>query len=364
MPMGSIFEDNIILQINGFCPHDQNLFVLRHKREAVQNVDNCVVDPTSFSVAYINQHYHEYHHIILHSLYLSPSEIVELTDEAAKKIIWCVWGHDLYDNTIRDPLSWRKFVSESIHCIKKVLRGTYLRMYKMNQQVKRKVSLFHCIAIGYFYDELMIRKKYGNAVPVCIAPYFSDFTMDDLLKLREKRQRNRGSTTNILIGHSGFKFLEHEKYLELLRRYASEDIHINLVLTYGASSERIEKLTQMAESYFGREKCTILTEMMPLREYYDFLSRMDIAIFGYKHQSALANTKVMAFTGTKMYFDPDGVLAKGFLQGGVQTFDCHEIGKVSFSELSKNDHPVDVNAPLFDTYYYEKNMTAWQSLLS
>lgn len=362
-PMNSTFDDELVEELNAVFPQEENLFVQEKPREKLRSVPNCAVAPEAFTPQYINEHCGEYDHIILHSLFLSPSQLLELSDEAAAKIIWCVWGHDLYTVRKKQQHSIRSILKETIHFGKKLLRGTFIRQYRCNRRIREKVSRFYCIGINFSYDEKMIRKKYGKTVRVCYLPYYSGATEKNIMRLREEHLSKPDGSVNILIGHSGFEFLEHEKYLKLLRKYKDENIHINMVLSYGADQQRVDKLTNLAHSIFGKEKCTILTEMMPRDDYYRFVCDMDIGIFPFKHQSAVGNTVRLAFMGVKMYFHPKGVLYNGFLQGGVKTYDCREIGRVSFEKLCSNDSIADINAPLFQTFQYQRNVEAWKRIL-
>ena len=182
--------------------------------------------------------------------------------------------------------------------------------------------------------------------------------------MRKIHMERNSETVNILLGHSGFEFIEHEKYLRKLSKYKDEDIHVFLVLSYGASEDRIQKLTKLAHDLIGADKCTIITEMMTRKKYYEFISTMDIAIFPFKHQSALGNTLRLANIRVKLYFHPKGVLAKGFLEGGVKTYDCRKIGKISFEEFVEPAERVNLKAPLFRVFNYQKCVEAWQFLLS
>ena len=363
MPMNSVFDDDFITEINSNFSHSQNVFFHKKQREKLVDVDNSFVVPDAFTPEYINDHAEEYNKIFLHSLFLSPDEILRLTDNAAKKIVWIVWGHDLY--TVKKKQKWTasRFVKESIHAVKKIIRGTYIRAYRKKRAVADKVSKFHAIGIGYSYDEKEIRKKYGKSVPVVYGPYFSRTTQEKVDKLREMHLSKQDHTVNILIGHSGFDFLEHEKYLQKLGHYKDKDICVHMVLSYGASEDRIQKLSEMAISIFGEEKCNIITKMMAKNDYYEYLTSIDIAIFPFVHQSALGNTKRLAYMGTKLYFHPDGILSKGFKQDGMKVYDCREIGEVPFEQFIMNDFIPKPSIPLFNTFNYQRNIEAWKQLL-
>lgn len=103
---------------------------------------------------------------------------------------------------------------------------------------------------------------------------------------------------------------------------------------------------------------------MPKEDYYRFLTKMDIAVFPFLHQSALGNTKRLAYMGVKLYFHPNGMLAKGFLSGGVESYDCRMIGKLPYSEFMVPTALPAIDAPLFNTFDYDRNIQAWEKLLS
>ena len=157
--------------------------------------------------------------------------------------------------------------------------------------------------------------------------------------------------------------MEHEKYLKKLSKYKNEDMQIYLVLSYGADEARIQKLTTLANRLFREGQVTIITEMMDKEKYREFLSKMDVAIFPFLHQSALSNTQMMAFMGSKLYFDPRGVLAKGFLAGGVKSYDCRKIGKIPFSTFKDYNEVPPVDAPLFSRGEYSNAVKAWKDIL-
>lgn len=371
MPMDSTFTDSMVSILNRSFPQAENDFVLETKREKLADTANCTVDPSAFSAEYLNRVHPNYSRIILQSMFLSPDALLHLSDEAAKKLVWIVWGHDLY--TVHKPKkrTLKTCWKEAVHCGKKLLRGTYFRQWKKQRALRAKVSKFRCIGIAFPYDEKMIRKKYGKKVPVVYGPVMSGSTTAQYWQLRRDRLRrkqagNSAEPIRILVGHSGFDFLEHEKYLQKLARYQDENIHIYMILCYGASPEKIERLTRLAVGIFGPEKVTVQTEMTPVEEYNAFLSEIDIAIFPFRHQSALGNAKRMAFMGIKLYFDPRGVLAKGFRAGGVKTYDCRRIGRISFAAFSKPAEAPDVHAELFRSYdpkNKEMGVEAWKHIL-
>lgn len=360
MSMPSGFNTYLMEMINEHFPHEDNYFVWKKEEKFPAAFDNAVVDSRWFNVEYINTHHQDWDQIFLHELFLTDRQLLFLNDDAAKKITWVVWGHDLYRKP-RKPSRNLRSLALFVH--------RWLRQYSFlycgfRKRVAQKVGLFRGIATGYLYDEKMIRKRYGSSVPVVYGPYFSkDNGRSQADTYREMHLATEHSETRIMLGHCGSKFNQHEKYLRKLAKYRKENIHIYLVLSYLASSERISKIKILAESLFRKDQITVLTELMPRRDYYTILSTMDIGIFPFKQQSGLGNTKRLAYMGVKLYLNPKGVLAKGFKEGGVTTYDCKQIGRLPFPEFAKPSALPDKDAPLFDAFDYDRNVRAWKSLL-
>lgn len=356
-------DEDIVDFLNSEFSPENNDFVSLRPIDHLKHYKNYSSDPAVFSPEYLNQHHQEFRRIILHSLFLSDDEILQLSDEAAKKIVWVVWGQDLYSNGPKTVWNLEMVVKEGIHTVKKIIRGTYLRAFRKKRQVSQKVSQFYGVGIGFSYDEKAIRKKYGPKVHVRYIPVSGKSDMEYKMQLRDRHLNSECGETKVLLGHSGYHFLEHEKYLNKLSAYRNESIHVYMVLSYGASPEKVKYLEELGNSIFGEAKCTVITELMPFKEYEEFLSRIDVAIFPFRHQSALGNTKNMALMGTKLFLDPRGVLYKGFKESGVKTYDCRTIGRISFEEFRKNEIIADAHAPLFRNYFPGESAKAWRAIL-
>ncbi len=355
------FNARLMVALNTYFPRDNNYFVWRAGSKCPAGFDNAITDPKWFSTEYINQHHVEWDQLFLHELFLSDRQLLQLSDEAAKKITWVVWGHDLYRKPAKPSFQPRSIA---------LFAYRWLRQYSVffrgfQRKVAAKVSQFRRIAIGYPYDEVYIRNKYGNTVPVVYGPYFSkDASKDDLDSLRKLHLENRHSQTNIMIGHCGAAFLQQEKYLKRLAKYKNEGIHIYLIMSYLASQERIEAIGKLARSIYQEDQFTIITESMPQDAYFRFLTKMDVVIFAFRQQSALGNVKRLAYIGAKLYFDPRGVLAKGFLASGVESFDCRKIGKLSFEEFIRPAPLPAPDSPLFDGFDLKRCVSAWEEMLT
>ena len=223
MWMDSIFNTRLVDVLNLRFKHDLNYFVYRTKRAFPNGIDNGVVDSGMFSAEAINRLSTQWDRIFLHSLYLKHKELLKLSPEAARKIVWVVWGHDLYKPL---PKLRPDLYSIAYFCYR-WLKTKSVFMYPYRRKEAKVISAFHAIAIGFPYGEVYIRKLYGPKVPVKYGPYFSkDVSMDYLESLRKLHIESSHSQTNIMIGHCGAECLQQEKYLKKLAKYKDEDIHI------------------------------------------------------------------------------------------------------------------------------------------
>lgn len=363
MQASAHFNKCMIFEINKLAPPEDNVFVLRERwGDLSETVENVRVDPNCFSAKYINQHCEEYDQIIIHFLWMHDFEIAKLSDTAARRIIWIVWGNDLYPMkpVISIPGSARSAIS---------LAGRLYRYYGISYKLftalaRKKVEEFRTIGVGFHYDKVEVRRRFGNSVPVKFGPVFSIPGGGYPVKqMREKHLNKSSSALQILVGHNGFAYQRHEEILHRLKKYRDEDIHINLVLNYGTDEKQKNHLIQLAHSLFGKEKCTILTERLSVEDYYDFLTQIDIGIFTFQQQGGLGNVRRLAYMGSKLYLNQNGALAKGFLTGGMPTFDYEDIGRIDFEELKKMPVPPDPNIELFKVFDHQYCIDAWKELL-
>lgn len=247
--------------------------------------------------------------LVLHSLFLNERGVRHLSGSQVRRTVWCVWGHDLYLRRI-DTLS---------------------RRYKW-WLADRRIANFRAIAVGYKYDSREIRRRFGNRVPVYEALYDTGYYNDDIDRIACKHVRT-DRRTNIMIGHSGYDFLRHEKQLERLLPYRDEDILITLILCQG-QADYTARVERRARELFPSEKLNIIHDFKPWTGFIDMLCDVDIAILDFPQQAAFGNMTLLSYLGKKLYLAPDGIMYHGFRSERVEVYDCTEIGCVPFAEFT------------------------------
>ncbi|MDD2951873.1 MAG: TDP-N-acetylfucosamine:lipid II N-acetylfucosaminyltransferase [Parabacteroides sp.] len=290
--------------------------------------------------------------IFLHGLCYSAWELIRMRRDFAEKIVWCVWGNDLY------RFSWGDAIKESV-TIKNVGRWLYARLLRFIWMFADvKIASFKAAIAGFESDRLELKKRF-ESVRIYNAVYVIGHFSDELDHL--EKGRKEGNRKRILLGHCAYSFLKHEKYLDCLRKYADEDFELVIPLSYGniAYANSIENI---ARGIFGN-KVLILRDNKSWLEYAELINTIDVAIFDYEHQSALGNIFLLLYLKKKVYLSPSGIIYKGLINTGVGVYDCHEIGSVPFDQFIDN-HLDSGNGVKYARRFFDKSelVSMWQNV--
>lgn len=309
-----VFNSVLIETINDAAPEELNgehLFLLC-KRDTFEQLsrrcDNVVYEPDQ-SLATIRKYDTGTEILVLHSLFLNNSELRHLRWSEARRVVWCVWGHDLYGGRRMEKLSW---VWKSL-------------------LADLKVSFFRGAAVGFRYDEHELRRRFGRRLPVYDALYASGYYRSDIDRIVAAHRRSE-RRTNIMVGHCAYPYLNHERVFERLAAYRDEEIVITLVLGYGYD-DYAERTAARAREQFGEKKVAVYRDFLTWERYIDLLCDVDIAVFDYTHQAAFGNLILLSYLGKKLYLAADGVMYKAFCEQHAEAYDAAQIGRVPFDEL-------------------------------
>ncbi len=164
------------------------------------------------------------------------------------------------------------------------------------------------------------------------------YSINQIDTITNNNKTDSKSNLQVLIGHSFAAYLNHEKALNNLKKYAGK-VDIHLPLSYGcggtAYAEKIEKL---AISIFGSENVYVYKDCMETERYIKLLNDIDIAIFDMKFQATLGNIFILLYMGKKLYTQIDGIVGKGLSSENLVIYDANDIGKITFVEFATNDN--------------------------
>ena len=201
--------------------------------------------------------------------------ILALNKRIGKKVVWYIWGDDLYcltrvkgSFTNKLHLFLRTKACSHIEYIATDIMGDYQRAKKILMR-------------DYKFFELRFTKDFISG----ILPYVDDEYPHDSI--------------NILVGNSATKTNHHIEVFEKLRKYRTENIKVYVPLSYGSNSYA-ESVISEGKRIFG-DKFYPMTKFMEKEQYFRFLMTIDVAIFANDRQQALGNIVALLYAGKKVY---------------------------------------------------------------
>ncbi|PCJ95742.1 MAG: hypothetical protein COA45_12000 [Zetaproteobacteria bacterium] len=239
---------------------------------------------------------------------------------------WVIWGGDLYNNIspsggLKSLLKWRFF-----RCIIKGFGGIV------------------CFVKGDY--ELAV-KTFGTKAPFieCVL-YGGNVDFFDL-----EPKEDLGSTKTILLGNSASMSNEHEYALDKLAPFKNENIRIICPLSYhdDGGAGYLDSVIQKGSTIFG-DKFVPIMDYMPLNDYLEILSTVDICVFGHKRQQGLGNAITVLGSGKKVFMRNDITSWDFFSDLGVEVYDVE-----SFSLDPMDPVIAKNNAILIREYFSKEN---------
>ncbi|MFJ5717809.1 TDP-N-acetylfucosamine:lipid II N-acetylfucosaminyltransferase [Neobacillus sp. NPDC093127] len=361
MTMPSLIYNNMIVEMinnENYFNLDEHTFVFSDKKsyDVSKQYLNVKLNVSILDkkMSNFNRLALDYDWIFMHSLSLTRKQFVYLNSNIAKKIIWCVWGSDLYNRRT-------KFMDE-LNFYKKVRRILANIVFDLTQRYK--VRLFNSIGIGFMYDRYEINRIYGNEVKVVKAPYGLGYGLEKVRSVINQYKGNfEKKPVKIMVGHSAYPFLNHELLLRKLEKFKEENIIISIPLSYGDDSYS-QEIEQKAIELYG-EKVEVIKNYMSSEEYLTYLMSVDIALFDYKHQSALGNIYLLLFMGKKLFLNNDGIIYKAMRNENVEVFKIDDISNLNFNDFINNDFDVTTGQRISKLVLDEKSISnSWYELFT
>lgn len=233
-----------------------------------------------------------------------------------KKTYLQFWGGDFYDIPIRKS-----------------------KLYTPRQWVRKNVETFtkhrcikECAAVILLLDEEYerfsaitgIRKRYFVA-PVC-----GDGSIASIFNRLENRNKPI-DPYYIMVGNSASESNNHFEAFDILSKYETNDMRIVCPLSYGPV-EYAKTVIRCGKQKFG-EKFVAITDFMPEEEYFEFLSKVTVALFLNRRQEAMGNISVLLRLGGKVYLRDDTSMYDSFMRKGYKLYHVDDIDKQDFDEF-------------------------------
>lgn len=158
--------------------------------------DNVLLDREIYNVSKIKEYLNLGKYVVLHALEYSFRDLAKLDVYFAQRVIWCVWGHDIYHLTGTSSL--KSLFYDVIRCIYR--KFIYRKLF---QKYKITVSHFKGVFVGLNYDKKRICNLFGQDMNVYIAQYLLGQQL--ALKNEDIDSVNKNKV-KVLLGHSSAPF--------------------------------------------------------------------------------------------------------------------------------------------------------------
>lgn len=244
--------------------------------------------------------------IIVHGLFNHYLVYIIFLLNVAPKVLWGIWGGDLYDYHKEKGLY--KFVKTSI--IRR-FNGICTHI-KGDADLARKVYGFRGRRYPCFmYPSCLVEKSF-QTLP---------------------NEKHQGFT--IMVGNSADDENRHLDILEKLKTIDLRNARIVLPLSYGRQDYADEVEKQYKEQ-FG-DQVLSLRQFMPRQDYYRLLSEVDAAVYAHRRQQAVGNITQLVAVGAKVYIEPFVTTYSWLTDMGIKVFNYEEMDQTIFEPLSMEE---------------------------
>lgn len=251
-----------------------------------------------------------------------------------KRLVIIIWGADLYNGY---------FILNT--------KGLHLRT-RINELLKkrfiRKASCFMTFAAPDF--ELLC-KRFETSGKQFDCLYPSSIDVDTLDNLKKNKKEN--SRLRIMVGNSATITNQHIEMLEILTRFAGENIEIICPLSYG-NKEYAEEIERFGKLKFG-DKFNAIKEYLNPEKYSEFLNSVDVAVFNNNRQQATANIEILSYLGKKVYVRSDTTTWGHYVERDkCAIFDTLKIKSMEFNEFKRiEEDNIKINVSYFSRIWNE-----------
>ncbi len=179
--------------------------------------------------------------------------------------------------------------------------------------------------------EVNVKDYFCDNYPAMKDAIFYRSGLNYVLPVSRKFPRNRNR--NVLVGHSALPVV---MALETMQHIAGidESFTIYCVAAYGKNKKAIQEL---GRQLFG-DRFVMIERFMEYEEYAEFLSTMDVAVFGMEEMVGRNNLELLLQTGAKVYLKPGLQTWQWACEGGIHVYDYYSIKDESPEQILSNPY--------------------------
>lgn len=263
-----------------------------------------------------------------------------------------VYNHPSYTGQVYDEFAFeflkdrRKLLSISL--VDSLMQKMALPSLSALTKLNKKFNFFCALFVEEY---LLFKNLFQSDIK------FVQFTLlDTSFFIKDTVPRNQNK---ILLGNSGSLENNHLEALDILNTLDLSD-QIICPLNYG-NSEYSGAIVERGKRWFG-DNFQPLLDFMPMKDYYQLMSEVKVAIFNHYIQQAFGNIVSLLFSGARVYLNAMNPLLAGLSNLGFVVFDLREFARYGIQALPAEDK--NKNRALVEQYlsvntskiYYETLM--------
>lgn len=328
------FTFDYIKRINILYDNSEHLFCIYHTSYNLCSEDmfkeySNVYFTYSFSEETFKKSFSEAERVICHSILYNTKDIgilYRLQKKYNRKMVWALWGADLYNEYRRNHNSIDPRLILKEHYRKKLISSFYKVLSSSDfQQMKS------------WYKTNAVQGK---------GLYSYDF------KPIEKVETNNSGRRNIMVGHSATETCCHIQAFEILKDY-KDIIEIYCPLSYPKIPEYIKQVDDSGIKLYGKNYHP-LKDFMNFSDYSVFLNTIDIGVFNNDRQQGMGNIVNLLYLGKKVYMNKKNTLYNVLKEEGFILFNVDDIVDATFLEDLTEDQKIN-NRKLVEYRYSDEN---------
>ena len=182
-------------------------------------------------------------------------------------------------------------------------------------------------------DLMHVRKKYKARGQHIFCIMYESNCFDTSLTVTRKKN---DFPLSIQLGNSADPENNHEAVINRIKYSCLSEYQLYVPLSYGDIAHA-KHILDVGKATLGGSFFPML-EFMPLKEYREWQSSLDIAIFAHNRQQAMGNIITLLGLGVTVYINLNTSSAKYFLSLGIELgdIDSEEIVRLPESSLNNN----------------------------
>lgn len=290
--------------------------------------------------------------VVLHSMHseglIQMYYLIRVSKKLNKKIVWLIWGHDLYD------------AYYAARCIKGLRWGYIMHFLKsaVAEIFRRKlIRELYCI-IGEKSDIDLVKKLYNTDAKLMDYNFLGYGTEQPIdCKSIEK------STKRIFVGNH---LDPHCRYEETFRKIASIDdgkLEVFCVARGYTEKNKYSKETiGVGRKLFG-ERLHLITDFSRYEDYCKLLSTMDIAIFNIDRQMAQGTAFILLYYGKKVFFSRENGNYNEFASMGIKVFNMDEFNRSEIDKKFSKEEVEQIRDILIEQLSDDSFCRRWKTFL-